>query len=246
MSGVWIPRTEGARGPFSPRAAPGNPGDAFESHREEEFGRDGEADRGGAQRHQQRGRGPTRDRVVRPPRGRRPRPHAAGAGGTDSRTPAAERLRIRRAVRGSPRDVPADSAPRLGLGLPQAPWVTSRRCLRGAGQGEGGREAVWERATREACGSTRCPLPRPPLPRPSSVRNQESRGGGATGERASGPPATPGSCGLASARASTHGAPRRLAEEPGCELRASRYFCSFWRRSPGPFENSSVGQNDSL
>lgn len=113
---------------------------------------------------------------MRPPRGRRPRPHAAGAGGTDSRTPAAERLRIRRAVRGSPWDVPADSAPRLGLGLPQAPWVTSRRCPRGAGQGEGGREAVWERATREACGSTRCPLPRPPLPRPSSVRNQESRG----------------------------------------------------------------------
>ncbi|ELK04355.1 Zinc finger protein 831 [Pteropus alecto] len=120
-------------------AGRGSPGDAFENRQEEGSGGDGEANRSGAQRHQQRRRRPTRDRIVR-------LPETAAAAVThrwrDTRTPVAEGLQIRNPIWGSFRDIPTDSKPPTRpQPSPDPPGQLSlaSTCPR---PGKGGREAV--------------------------------------------------------------------------------------------------------
>lgn len=164
----------------------------------------------------------------------------------DTRPPAAERVQMRRAVRGPFRGIPTDSKPPT---RPQpCPDPPGRLSLVGTWCQAGQR---WPRGclgTRHPRGLRLDSVPVPRAPTASPVKRHEP--GEPTGDTT-----TSGCRGAARLARELRGCVRRGEHARGTRGSlqrrravswASRYFCPFWRQSPGSFKNSSVGQNNSL
>lgn len=125
----------------------------------------------------------------------------------------------------------------LGHLSPVPAWCRAGRRWPGGRLGTRDPRGLWLDSVSSASAPTAAPVKRqePREPRPVGPPASERQGR----------PPRPGAAGWPRRGRAPTGRPGGLRRSRGVSC-ASRYFCSFWRRSPGPFENSSVGQNGSL